>query len=68
MSALGDAIGSVCVIGFLIVVAIVGASVGASAEAGRWRLDMVERGLAEYVVTDPLSGATEWRWKIEGER
>lgn len=30
---------------------------------GRTREQLVERGLAEYVIVDAQTGKTEWRWK-----
>lgn len=30
---------------------------------GRTREQLVDRGLAEYVIVDAQTGDTEWRWK-----
>lgn len=34
-------------------------------DLSRWQRNAVEAGHAEYVITDPATGATEFRWKEE---
>jgi len=38
----------------------------ASLESGRlsdFKQEGIDQGHAEYVITDPATGETEWRWK-----
>lgn len=58
---------TICMV--ILVVFVAGHTVGTNfrdADArndGRTREQLVERGLAEYVIVDAHTGTTEWRWK-----
>ena len=54
------------ILGFTLVIVIVflmGALTGKALTKNYYRMEAIKQGYAEYVVTDPFLGSTEFQWK-----